>query len=207
MSGGTARGRLLRSRPVRCGSGIRRHRRSSTPDGGGIVTGQGGAHRPYDDPDRRSRRARRHAGHPRSRPCAPRRPAAPRGPGQAHGRRPVHRRHRGSRGVVRRDDPLDRRARDVRRPRSRPGVRLVEGGRRHRRRHPRRERRELDQERPADPRPDRRGDPPPRRAAGPHRRARSHDPARGAPAAPGRGPRGSPASSTPRRPSTRSRAT
>ena len=102
--------------------------------------------------------------------------AAPaRGPGQAHRRREVRRRPRLPGRLVRRDDPLDRRARPVRRARPRPGLRLVDGRRRHRGRHPGREHRQLDQGGPADPRPDRRRDPAPRRAAGARRRARPRD--------------------------------
>ena len=57
------------------------------------------------------------------------------------------------------DDPLDRRPRPAPRARPRPELRLVDGRRRDRGRHPRREHRQLDQGRPADPRPGRRRDP------------------------------------------------
>ena len=138
----------------------------------------------------------------RSRP-GPRRGAAPaRGAGQADRRGEVRRRPRLPGRLVRGHDPLDRRARALRRARPRPGLRLVEGRGRHRGRHPRRQRRELDQGRPADPRPDRRRDPAPCRAAGAPRRARPRDPARRAPRRSRRGPSRSPRSSTPRRPTT-----
>ena len=64
--------------------------------------------------------------------------------------------------------------------RPRPGVRLVEGRRRHRGRHPGRQHRQPHQRRPAGPRPGRRRDPPPRRAARPPRGAGPRD-ARGPP--------------------------
>ena len=107
--------------------------------------------------------------------------AAARGAGQADRRGQVRRRPRRPGCLVRRHDPVDRRACPVRRARPRPGLRLVGRRRRHRRRHSRREHRQLDQGRPADPGPDRRRDPAPRGAAWPHRRSGPCDAAGGAP--------------------------
>ena len=97
------------------------------------------------------------------------------GPGQADRRGEVRRRPGLPGRLVRRDDPLDRRPRPVRRLRPRARLRLVEGRRRHRRGHPRREHRQPDQRRPARPRADRRRDPAPCRAARPPRRRGSRD--------------------------------
>ena len=145
-----------------------------------------------------------HARHDRPRPGPRPAAAASRGPGQADRRRDVRRRPRRPGRLVRRDDPLDRRARAVRRDRARPGVRLVDGRRRHRRRHPRRQHRQLDQGRPADPRPGRRRDPAPRRAARPARRARPGDAAGGPRTRSRSGPSRSRRSSTRSRPTTSS---
>ncbi len=131
-----------------------------------------------DDPDRAARRRRDHTRDDRSRP-GPRRGATPaRGPRQADRGGEVCRRPRLPGRLVRGHDPIDRCARAVRRARPRPGLRLVEGRRGDRRRRPRRQRRQLDQGGPADPRPARRRDPAPCRAAGAPRRAGSRDPAR-----------------------------
>ena len=121
----------------------------------------------------------------RSRPARARAgcPAPARGSGQAHRRGEIHRRPRLSGRLVRRHDPLDRRPRAPHRARPRPRLRLVDGRRRDRGRHPGREHRRLDQGRPADPRPDRRRDPPSCRAAGPARRGRPRHAARCPPSA------------------------
>ncbi len=163
----------MRSGGVRCGTC------ADAPVGataGDRVSRHGG--RPLPDlttPDRGARRRRHPARHDRARSRPRRRPAPPRGPGQADRRRQVRRRPRLPGRLVRGHDPLDRRARPVRRARPRPGLRLVDGRRRHRGRHPGRQHRQLDQGRPADPRPGRWRDPAPRRAAGAPRRARPGD--------------------------------
>ena len=93
--------------------------------------GPGRAHRPAD--------ARSSCRPARSSPAAPAgRPAPARGSGQADRRGDVRRRPRLPGCLVRRDDPIDRRPRPARRARPRPGLRLVDGRRRDRRRHPRR---------------------------------------------------------------------
>ena len=98
--------------------------------------------RPDHDPGRpaaqRAGSAARRARDDRPRPGPGGRAAPARGPGQADRRGEVRRRPRLPRRLVRRHDPLDRRPRPLRRPRPRPGLRLVEGRRRHRGRHPRR---------------------------------------------------------------------
>ena len=63
-------------------------------------------------------------------------PAPARGPGQADRGRPLRRRPGVPGRLVRRHDPLDRRARAAARDRARPGLRLGPRRRRHGRRHP-----------------------------------------------------------------------
>ena len=175
-------------------------------DGDVSSAARGGAP-PNDDPDRVARRHRHPARHDRTRPRPGCRPAPPRGPGQADRGGQVRRRPRLPGRLVRPDDPLDRRPRDVRGPGPRSGLRLVEGRRRDRRRHPRRQHRQLDQVGPADPGAGRWRDPAPRGAAGPDRRAGSRDPARRPAPRARSGPTRCRRSSTRSSPSTSSRAT
>ncbi len=154
---------------------------------------------PRDDahshPDARhgdSRARSRHRPRPARAGSRLRVPAAPGRPGEADRRREVHRRPRLPRRLVRHHHPLDRGAREAARDRAGPRRRLVEGGPRHRGGHPRRERRQPDQGRPAAARAGRWRDPASRRAGRAVGRAGPGD------AAPAQGPdqarhRGAPA--------------
>ena len=112
------------------------------------------------------------------------RPAPPRGSGQAHRTGQVRGRPGLPRRVVRRHHPLHRAPRPPAGDRPGGRLRLEPGGGRHRRRHPRRERRQPDRRRPAGAGAHRRRDPSPGRAGGAHCGTRSVDGAGGAPPRP-----------------------